>query len=177
MIGKEYLLELLKKSNNIIITYASDSIIDIEYILYEINAHIINSCVDESFNIDSYMRNSKLNFLLDNKEFRFDNHLVLNVERIYPDDFNIASTLGTKNGLKNIFISNILDNFYLEARDRDIKTIILSPYVNLMGNEYGITSKIKKSLYNSDLFLCIKGNKVEIVKDRYGNGIKHFQLN
>jgi hypothetical protein len=175
MIGEEYFIDILNKNECILISYTYDSYDRIISILNKINVHIIDDKIDDNFKLETYLRDKKIESLILDTNVKLNNHIVLNTNQIeYTSIYDTTYSFG---GLNSIFVSNILDNFQQNARDKEIKTIILTPYIKLVDNNYGITGKTRKSLHSSDLFLTVVHDQVEIIKNRREEKIKTFQLN
>lgn len=165
MSEREYFINKLKKSRSTVISYTSDSISTLDEILDEIGSHKIKDISHELI-LDSYIREHKISSLLDNKINSNFNYLVIDtLDIIYSDDKD-----NTFSGISSILVSSILDNIYIQSINKNIKLIILTPFIKLInkspGDVDGINSKIIRSVYNSDLYLTIQNNQAIIIKDR-----------
>lgn len=152
----EYLFELINQSNITLLGYTfkeeriKDEIISkvSHYELPEINS---------SFSMLSYIRDSKIDSILDNKT-ETPTHFLLDINNNF-DRGEISSTNKINNALRRIAD---------ELVDTNFKLLITSPIYNKMGTDELNFKGGQTGLYMADFVGIIKQDSVKIMKNRYG---------
>lgn len=109
MSEREYFIKKIKKSRNTVISYTYDSEKILDDIIDRIGVHRIEGIITDNLNIESYLRENKIDSILENKEHSKFTHLVIYTENINPGALDSNNYL---NGISSILVSSILDNIY-----------------------------------------------------------------
>jgi hypothetical protein len=173
MSEREYFIQKLKKSRNTVISYTADCEKTLDEVFDQIGVHKIEGIITDNLNLDSYLRENIIDSILDNKDLVKFTHLVIHTENINPNAV-LNDSDNYFSGISSILISSILDNIYHQLLNKNIKLIILTPFYKTFDNQ--ISSKIKKAVYNADLYLSVNNNQVVIIKDREGTDNIYLNL-
>lgn len=154
---KEYLFELINKSNISLLGYTfkeeriKDEIISniTYYELPEINS---------SFSMLSYIRDSKINSVLDN-DVKPPTHFLIDINNFMVGRGEMSRVNVIKNSLGRI--AN-------ELIDTNFKLLITAPIYNNMGEDQYNFSGGNTGLYMSDFVGIIRQDRIRIMKNRYG---------
>jgi hypothetical protein len=140
----EYLFELINKSNISLLGYTTKEERIKDEIISKVS-HIELPGINSSFSILSYIRDSKIDTILDNRKIT-PTHFLLDINSI-------------DHSLKKIAVELIDTNF---------KLLITCPIYNSMGNNEYNFSGGNTGLYMADFVGIIRDSKIIIMKTRYG---------
>jgi hypothetical protein len=121
--------------------------------------------IDSSFSFKSFLRNEKLNHILDDGK-KFD-YILLDLNNIRP------TYDGVSKWDKSSFIRNVLEKLreriWVEGKPQ-YKIIITSPVnKNLENDDIGSFIGGNQPIYMSDLVVVIKGQTARVIKNRNGS--------
>jgi len=154
----DYLFELINKSKISLLGYTFKQERIKDELISKI-PHIELQEVGSSFSMRSYIRDSKIDTLLNDK--RNVNHFLFDI-----NNFRV----GTDGQISRAnMIQNTLKRIERELFDTNFKLLITCPIYNPMGNdEYNFTNG-QTGLYISDFVGIIKEDGIKVMKNRYGN--------
>lgn len=166
-IKTNYFKELIENSSITTITYDSNSDELLHNILYEMDSYYVDQYIDSSFSLISFIRDKKIDSILDNigintKYIIFNTINIRSKDKMMPFGIGVKVPFGI--GVKEIFDADIIDNLIIQARDINLNLILISP-VYYISNQMPI--KLKRCLYQSDLFMNIIRNEFNLVKNKY----------
>jgi hypothetical protein len=154
----EYLFELINNSKISLLGYTFKE----ERIKDELISrvpHIELQEVSSSFSMLSYIRDSKIDTLLNNKENI--NHFLFDI-----NNFRV----GTNGQIsRSNMIQNTLKRIQKELFDTNFKLLITCPIYTQMGNDEYNFSSGQTGLYIADFVGIIKQDSIKIMKNRYGS--------
>lgn len=154
----EYLFELINNSKISLLGYTFKE----ERIKDELISrvpHIELQEVSSSFSMLSYIRDSKIDTLLNNKENI--NHFLFDI-----NNFRV----GTNGQIsRSNMIQNTLKRIQQELFDTNFKLLITCPIYTQMGNDEYNFSSGQTGLYIADFVGIIKQDSIKIMKNRYGS--------
>lgn len=131
--------------------------------------------INSSFSFKSFLRNQKLNHILDG--FDYSNYILIDLNKIIPpyDDS------GTQKWDKLSFINNFLKNLRLSILDTDYKIILTSTLLYKSGTLKN--GKYIQSLssgdyptFVSDLVLVIEKDIAKVIKNREGYNDDYYSI-
>ena len=150
----EYLFELINNSNISLLGYSYKDERIKDEIISKVSHYELPE-IDSSFSMRSYIRDSKINSILDNESIKTTHYLL--------DISNLRGDISRAN-----LINNSLRRITDELIDTDYKLLITCPIYNSPiehGNEY-IFSGGSKGLYIADFVGIIREDRVRIIKNR-----------
>jgi hypothetical protein len=164
----DYLFDLLKQSDVSLLGYTFKQ----ERIKDEIISklpHVVIKEVDSSFSFKSFLRDLKLQSILETGESVINpEYIVLDLNDIrYKDDL-----IGRQRQIKNI-IEKIREDMYSVSEKPPYKLLILTTLYNSGKNiddsDIMNFSGGSHPIYMSDLALVMKENSIKVVKNRFGD--------
>lgn len=158
MEDSEYLFDLINKSNISLLGYTFKE----ERIKDEIISkvpHIELPEINSSFSMLSFIRDSKIDLILNNTEERVITHFLLDINNFMVGKGNISRANVIKNSLQRIAE---------EVFNTGFKLLITSPMYNNLGKDEYDFSGGNTGLYISDFVGIIKKDCVKIMKNRHG---------
>ena len=165
----DYLFDLLKQSNVSLLGYTFKQ----ERLKDEIISklpHVVITEVDSSFSFKSFLRDLKLQSILETGESVINpEYLVLDLNdiRFKSDDLG-----GRQRQIKNI-IEKIREDMYSVSEKPPYKLLILTTLYNSGKNiddsDIMNFSGGSHPIYMSELALVMKENSIKVVKNRFGN--------
>ena len=154
----EYLYDLVGKSCFTTIGYSSISERIKDEFISKLPHLVITEEIDSSFSFKSFIRDSKLELLLDNKDLIIPEYLIVDYENVkFPNIDSMARYLRLKETLENLRSVGIENN---------IKVIFTSPIYRL-SEDYTIKGG-SSPIYVADLVLMLNGDNCKISKNRFG---------
>ena len=154
----EYLFELINNSKISLLGYTFKEERIKDELISKI-PHIELQEVSSSFSILSYIRDSKIDTLLNNKENI--NHFLFDI-----NSFRVGT--GGQISRSNM-IQNTLKRIQQELFETNFKLLITCPIYNQMGNDEYNFSSGQTGLYIADFVGIIKEYSIKIMKNRYGS--------
>ena len=129
--------------------------------------------IDSSFSFKSFLRNEKLNYILDDGK-KFD-YILLDLNNIRP------TYDGVSKWDKSSFIRNVLEKLreriWVEGEPQ-YKIIVTSPvYRNVKEIATDNFTGGNQSIYMSELAMVINGEKVKVIKNRNGENRDYILYN
>ena len=158
----EDVYDLVNKSSFKTIGYTSKHESLKDEFISKLSNMIIDEEIDSSFSFKSFIRDSKLELLLDNKDLIIPEYLIVDYENVkFPNIDSMARYLRLKETLENLKYVGIENN---------IKVIFTSPIYRL-SEDYTIKGG-SSPIYVADLVLMLNGDNCKISKNRFSHG--HF---
>jgi len=153
----EYLFELINKSNISLLGYTFKEERIKDEIISKVS-HIELPEINSSFSMLSYIRDSKIDTILDNKT-ETPTHFLLDINNFMVGRGEISRANVINNALREIAMQLIDTNF---------KLLITCPIYNNAGNDEYNFSGGNTGLYMADFVGIIREDRVRIMKNRYG---------
>ena len=153
----EYLFELINKSNISLLGYTFKEERIKDEIISQVS-HIELPEINSSFSMLSYIRDSKIDTILNNKT-ETPTHFLL--------DINNFMTGRGETSRANV-IKNSLQRIATELIDTNFKLLITCPIYNSVGNDDYNFSGGNTGLYMADFVGIIREDRVRIMKSREG---------
>lgn len=153
----EYLFELINKSNISLLGYTFKEERIKDEIISQVS-HIELPEINSSFSMLSYIRDSKIDSVLNNKT-ETPSHFLLDINNFMVGRGAISRANVIKNSLQRIATELIDTNF---------KLLITCPIYTKMGNDECIFKGGENTLYMADFVGIIREDRVRIMKNREG---------
>lgn len=153
-VNAEYLFELINQSKITLLGYTFKEERIKDEIISKVSHYELPE-ISSSFSIISYIRDSKIDSILDNE---LPTHFLLEINNNF-DRGGISSA----NRINN-YLRRIAD----ELVDTNFKLLITSPIYNKIGTDELNFSSGQRILYMADFVGIIKKDSVKIMKNRYG---------
>ena len=157
-VNAEYLFELINQSKITLLGYTFKEERIKDEIISKVSHYELPE-ISSSFSIISYIRDSKIDSILDNKT-EIPTHFLLDINNNF-DRGEISSANRINNHLRRIAD---------ELVDTNFKLLITSPIYNKIGTDELNFSGGQRVLYMADFFGIIKKDSFKIMKNRYGDG-------
>ena len=154
----EYLFELINKSNISLLGYTFKEERIKDEIISQVS-HIELPEINSSFSMLSYIRDSKIDSVLNNKT-ETPSHFLLDINNFMVGRGELSRANVIKNALQRIATELIDTNF---------KLLITCPIYNSVGNDEYNFSGGNSGLYIADFVGIIREDRVRIMKNREGN--------
>jgi len=154
----DYLFELINKSKISLLGYTFKQERIKDELISKI-PHIELQEVGSSFSMFSYIRDSKIDTLLNDKK---------NINHFLFDINNFRVGTGGQISRANM-IKNTLSRIERELVETNFKLLITCPIYNQMGNDEYNFSSGQTGLYIADFVGIIKDDGIKVMKNRYGN--------
>lgn len=153
----EYLFELINKSNISLLGYTFKEEKIKDEIISQVS-HIELPEINSSFSMLSYIRDSKIDTILNNRT-ETPSHFLLDINNFMVGRGELSRANVIKNSLQRI--AN-------ELIDTNFKLLITCPIYNTMGNDDYNFSGGNTGLYMADFVGIIREDRVRIMKSREG---------
>lgn len=153
----EYLFELINKSNISLLGYTFKEERIKDEIISKVS-HIELPEINSSFSMLSYIRDSKIDTILNNRT-ETPSHFLLDINNFMVGRGETSRVNVIKNSLQGIATELINTNF---------KLLITCPIYNTMGNDDYNFSGGNTGLYMADFVGIIREDRVRIMKSREG---------
>ena len=139
--------------------------------------------IDSSFSLKSFLRDSKLNSILDDK-FKLPDYILIDTNNILYDSENIGSRRNSIRSITEKIRSEIYSQYSGNFPQTPlVKLIITQPMNVIMQNLHRTFDDDTTSftggnstLYISDLVVTIKGDKIKVVKNRFGDDDDDYEI-
>ena len=139
--------------------------------------------IDSSFSLKSFLRDSKLNSILDDK-FKLPDYILIDTNNILYDSENIGSRRNSIRSITEKIRSEIYSQYSGNFPQSPlVKLIITQPMNVIMQNLHRTFDDDTTSftggnstLYISDLVVTIKGDKIKVVKNRFGDDDDDYEI-
>jgi hypothetical protein len=151
-VNAEYLFELINQSKITLLGYTFKEERIKDEIISKVSHYKLPE-ISSSFSIISYIRDSKIDSILDNKT---PTHFLLEINNFDRGEISSANK-----------INNHLRRIADELVDTNFKLLITSPLYNKIGTDELNFSGGQRVLYMADFVGIIKKDSVKIMKNRY----------
>ena len=122
--------------------------------------------IDSSFSFKSFLRNEKLNHILDSDK-KFD-YILLDLNNILPTEPTLLKTLEVSYVIRNL-LEKLRESIWVEGQPQ-YKIIITSPVnKNLENDDIGSFIGGNQPIYMADLVIVLKENLAKVIKNRNGS--------
>jgi hypothetical protein len=167
------LFDLVKQSDVTLIGYTFQNERIKDELIYNLN-YIDVGKIDSSFSLRSFLRNLKLNSILENDSVKNPDYILLDTGNI-PIKNNDA-LYGRQQFIKT-FVEDLRSQLYTDCSDFPGKpkfkiiltTSLYRSGVNSDGNDINNFSGGSAPLYVSDLVFTISDSKIKVIKNRFGH--------
>ena len=121
--------------------------------------------IDSSFSFKSFLRNEKLNNILDSGK-KFD-YILLDLNNILPTAYDPSKVFNRVGFIRNV-LERLRERIWTEGKPQ-YKIIITSPVnKNLENDDIGSFIGGNQPIYMSDLVIVLKENLAKVIKNRNG---------
>jgi len=173
MLSYQDILNLIKESDFTLVGYTFKDERIKDELLSNFNYVEIEK-VNSSFSFKSFLRDLKLESLLENKSVKNPEYILLDINNIR---FEEKDSLGGRQRVIRSFVENLRSQLYTDYSEfpgsSQFKVILTSSLYRsgVNSNNDGINNFSGGSgpIYSSDLALTIIDNKITIIKNRFGN--------
>ena len=122
--------------------------------------------IDSSFSFKSFLRNEKLNNILDGDK-KFD-YILLDLNNILPTAYDTSKVFHRVGFIRNI-LEKLRESIWVEGQPQ-YKIIITSPVNKTLENDdIGIFIGGNQAIYITDLVIVLKENLAKVIKNRNGS--------
>ena len=122
--------------------------------------------IDSSFSFKSFLRNEKLNHILDSGK-KFD-YILLDLNNILPTSYDPSKVFSRVGFIKNV-LEKLRERIWVEGEPQ-YKIIVTSPVnKNLENDEFAKKWGDLGPIYMADLVVVIKGQTARVIKNRNGS--------
>ena len=122
--------------------------------------------IDSSFSFKSFLRNEKLNNILDSGK-KFD-YILLDLNNILPTAYDPSKVFNRVGFIRNV-LERLRERIWTEGKPQ-YKIIITSPVnKNLENDDIGSFIGGNQPIYMADLVIVLKENLVKVIKNRNGS--------
>ena len=130
--------------------------------------------IDSSFSFKSFLRNEKLNHILDDGK-KFD-YILLDLNNILPTAYDPSKVFNRVGFIRNV-LEKLRERIWVEGEPQ-YKIIITSPVnKNLENDDIGNFIGGDRPIYMSELAMVINGEKVKVIKNRNGENRDYILYN
>jgi hypothetical protein len=161
----EYLFELINQSNISLLGYTFKEERIKDEIISKVS-HIELPEINSSFSMLSYIRDSKIDSVLNNKT-ETPSHFLLDINNFM---------VGRGETSRANVIKHALTRIAEELIDTNFKLLITYPIYNTIGNDEYNFSGGNTGLYMVDFVGIIREDRVRIMKNRYGDSHVNIKL-
>ena len=121
--------------------------------------------IDSSFSFKSFLRNEKLNNILDSGK-KFD-YILLDLNNILPTAYDPSKVFNRVGFIRNV-LERLRERIWTEGKPQ-YKIIITSPVnKNLENDDIGSFIGGNQPIYMADLVIVLKENLAKVIKNRNG---------
>ena len=122
--------------------------------------------IDSSFSFKSFLRNEKLNNILDSGK-KFD-YILLDLNNILPTAYDPSKVFNRVGFIRNV-LERLRERIWTEGKPQ-YKIIITSPVnKNLENDDIGSFIGGNQPIYMADLVIVLKENLAKVIKNRNGS--------
>ena len=121
--------------------------------------------IDSSFSFKSFLRNEKLNHILDSGK-KFD-YILLDLNNILPTSYDPSKVFSRVGFIKNV-LEKLRERIWVEGEPQ-YKIIVTSPVHNGPNDDIGSFVGGNQPIYMSDLVVVLKGRIAKVIKNRNGS--------
>lgn len=168
MNSKKDLCNLIEESTLTLIGYTFQDEIIKDELISNFNYVEIKE-IDSSFSFKSFLRNEKLNHILDSGK-KFD-YILLDLNNILPTSYDPSKVFSRVGFIKNV-LEKLRERIWVEGEPQ-YKIIVTSPVNKSIGGSVhtdGMGSFIggNQPIYMADLVIVLKENLAKVIKNRNG---------
>ena len=165
MNSKEDLCSLIEKSPLTLIGYIFQDERIKDELISNFN-HVEIKEIDSSFSFKSFLRNEKLNNIL-NSGKKFD-YILLDLNNILPTAYDPSKVFNRVGFIRNV-LERLRERIWTEGKPQ-YKIIITSPVnKNLENDDIGSFIGGNQAIYITDLVIVLKENLAKVIKNRNGS--------
>ena len=122
--------------------------------------------IDSSFSFKSFLRNEKLNHILDGGK-KFD-YILLDLNNILPTSYDPSKVFSRVGFIRNV-LEKLRERIWVEGEPQ-YKIIVTSPLNKTLDkSEIGSFVGGNQPIYMSDLVVVLKGQTAKVIKNRNGS--------
>lgn len=122
--------------------------------------------IDSSFSFKSFLRNEKLNNILDSGK-KFD-YILLDLNNILPTAYDPSKVFSRVGFIRNV-LERLRESIWVEGKPQ-YKIIITSPVNKTLENDdIGIFIGGNQAIYITDLVIVLKENLAKVIKNTNGS--------
>jgi hypothetical protein len=170
------LFDLIKQSDMTLIGYTFKDERVKDELISNFN-YIDVGYIDSSFSLKSFLRDIKLDFILNGEIKTFD-YIVIDISNVNFFNNDISKASGMMKFVEKLRSETYSD--YGNYPQKNVKIILTSPLNRSINTSSSLSASFTGGsglLYASDLVLTIDGYKVKIQKNRFGGEKDEFNLN
>jgi hypothetical protein len=164
MNSKKDLCNLIEESTLTLIGYTFQDEIIKDELISNFNYVEIKE-IDSSFSFKSFLRNEKLNHILDSGK-KFD-YILLDLNNILPTSYDPSKVFSRVGFIKNV-LEKLRERIWVEGEPQ-YKIIVTSPVHNGPNDDIGSFVGGNQPIYMSDLVVVLKGRIAKVIKNRNGS--------
>ena len=121
--------------------------------------------IDSSFSFKSFLRNEKLNHILDDDK-KFD-YILLDLNDILPTSYDPSKVFSRVGFIRNV-LEKLRERIWVEGEPQ-YKIIVTSTVHNGPNDDIGSFVGGNQPIYMSDLVVVLKGQTAKVIKNRNGS--------
>lgn len=121
--------------------------------------------IDSSFSFKSFLRNEKLNHILDDDK-KFD-YILLDLNDILPTSYDPSKVFSRVGFIRNV-LEKLRERIWVEGEPQ-YKIIVTSTVHNGPNDDIGSFVGGNQPIYMSDLVVVLKGDIARVIKNRNGS--------